>query len=167
MHYLPLVAEGADLVFQWYMKKGDYRRAYESLLRLRNNPIQSARDLYYIHSQYVTWSKLAQHLVEDYIGRCLLFLHWISRAAGFWLDTDNLRLELERQIIGSNTYMKRFIELFTVPRLRRASLGAFTVMMAQQLCGINVIAFYSTTIFVEAGASETSALYGFPWRLLL
>lgn len=54
--------------------------------------------------------------------------------------------------------MKRFIELFTVPRLRRASLAAFTVMMAQQLCGINVIAFYSTTIFKDAGASTTNAL---------
>lgn len=33
------------------MKKGRYQDAYDSLLRLRNNPIQAARDLYYIHSQ--------------------------------------------------------------------------------------------------------------------
>ena len=33
------------------MKKGRYQEAYRSLLRLRNNPIQAARDLYYIHSQ--------------------------------------------------------------------------------------------------------------------
>jgi MFS family permease len=32
-------------------------------------------------------------------------------------------------------------------------------MMAQQACGINVIAFYSSTIFQEAGASEIVALY--------
>lgn len=111
--------------WQWYMKKGRYQKAYQSLLRLRNNPIQAARDLYYIHSQ----------------------------------------LEIEREIIGENTYMKRFIELFTVPRLRRASLAAFTVMMAQQLCGINVIAFYSTTIFKDAGASTTNALWVF--RIIL
>jgi len=36
---------------RWYMKKGKYQHAYNSLLRLRNNPIQAARDLYYIHSQ--------------------------------------------------------------------------------------------------------------------
>ena len=36
---------------RWYMKKGRYQEAYTSLLRLRNNPIQAARDLYYIHSQ--------------------------------------------------------------------------------------------------------------------
>lgn len=83
---------------RWYMKKGLYQDAYKSLLRLRNNPIQAARDLYYIHAQ----------------------------------------LELEAEIIGQHTYMKRFVELFTIPRLRRATLAAFTVMMAQQMCGINV-----------------------------
>lgn len=104
---------------KWFMKKGRYQEAYQSLLRLRTNPLQAARDLFYIHSQ----------------------------------------LELEREIISDNTYMKRFIELFKVPRLRRATLAAFTVMIAQQMCGINVIAFYSTTVFVRAGASETNALY--------
>jgi MFS family permease len=31
-------------------------------------------------------------------------------------------------------------------------------MIAQQMCGINIIAFYSSTIFREAGASEKDAL---------
>lgn len=104
---------------RWYMKKGLYQDAYRSLLRLRNNPIQAARDLYYIHAQ----------------------------------------LELEAEIIGQHTYMKRFVELFTVPRLRRATLAAFTVMMAQQMCGINVIAFYSSNVFVRAGTSQFQALW--------
>jgi hypothetical protein len=103
---------------RWYMKKKRYHEAYGSLLRLRNKPIQAARDLYYIHSQ----------------------------------------LELEAEIIGRNTYMSRFIELFTIPRLRRATLASFTVMMAQQMCGINIIAFYSSTVFVDAGATHTQAL---------
>jgi MFS family permease len=59
---------------RWYMKKGRYQKAYDSLLRLRNNPVQAARDLYYIHSQ----------------------------------------LELEAEIIGTNNYLSRFIELFTI-----------------------------------------------------
>lgn len=33
------------------MKKNRYRKAYNSLLRLRFQPIQAARDLYYIHTQ--------------------------------------------------------------------------------------------------------------------
>lgn len=32
-------------------------------------------------------------------------------------------------------------------------------MLAQQLCGINIMAFYSSTIFVEGGYSATQALY--------
>jgi MFS family permease len=31
-------------------------------------------------------------------------------------------------------------------------------MIGQQMCGINIIAFYSSTVFVEAGASQKSAL---------
>jgi hypothetical protein len=64
----------------------------------------------------------------------------------------------EIAIIGQNNYVTRFIELFTIPRVRRATLASFTVMIAQQMCGINIIAFYSSSIFVEAGASAHTAL---------
>lgn len=74
------------------MKKMKYREAFESLCRLRNTPLQAARDLYYIHVQ----------LVE------------------------------ETAIIGKSNYLTRFIELFTIPRVRRATLASFTVMIAQQ-----------------------------------
>ncbi|EQB56988.1 hypothetical protein CGLO_02945 [Colletotrichum gloeosporioides Cg-14] len=103
---------------RWYIKKNQYGNAMKSLLRLRNHPIQAARDLYYIHIQ----------------------------------------LQVEAEIIGRSNYAKRFIELFTIPRVRRATLASFTVMTAQQMCGINIIAFYSSTIFKEAGTSEFNAL---------
>ena len=79
---------------RWLMKKGRYAQAYKSLLRLRNTPIQAARDLYYVHAQ----------LIE------------------------------ESSIIGKSNYFTRFIELFTIPRVRRATLASFTVMIAQQMC---------------------------------
>ena len=44
------------------------------------------------------------------------------------IEEDNLR--------GSN-YFVRFFELFTIPRVGRATLAAFVVMLAQQMCGIN------------------------------
>lgn len=103
---------------RWYMKKGKYDKAYQSLLRLRNNPLQAARDLYYIHAQ----------------------------------------LEIESEIIGQSTYVTRFIQLFTIPRVRRATLASFTVMIAQQMCGINIIAFYSSTVFSQAGANRLHSL---------
>jgi hypothetical protein len=39
-----------------------------------------------------------------------------------------------------------------------AALASGIVMFMQQFCGINVIAYYSSTIFREAGFSEISAL---------
>ncbi|KAJ9132423.1 hypothetical protein NKR23_g11209 [Pleurostoma richardsiae] len=103
---------------RWYMKKNRYAEAWKSMIVLRNNPIQAARDIYYIHAQ----------------------------------------LEIERRIMKENNFFKRFTELFTIPRVRRANLGAFTVMIAQQMCGINIIAFYSTTVFKESGSSDFEAL---------
>jgi MFS family permease len=50
------------------------------------------------------------------------------------------------------------LELFTVPRIRRATLASYTVMLSQQLCGINIIAFYSSSIFRDAGFSNFGAL---------
>ncbi|KAJ0117209.1 hypothetical protein J7T55_003619 [Diaporthe amygdali] len=103
---------------RWYMKKNRYPQAMKSLLRLRNHPVQAARDLYCIYAQ----------------------------------------LEVEREIIHGSTYIQRCIELFTVPRLRRATLASFVVMIAQQMCGINIIAFYSSSIFEQAGTSAYTAL---------
>jgi MFS family permease len=100
-------------------EKNRYPQAMASLLRLRNSPLQAARDLYYIHKQ----------------------------------------LEVEASIIGKSNYITRFIELFTIPRVRRATLASFTVMIAQQMCGINIIAFYSSTIFVSSGFNQYQALW--------
>ncbi|GJJ14059.1 hypothetical protein Clacol_008316 [Clathrus columnatus] len=112
---------------RWYMKKGRYHDAYRSLCRLRNTPLQAARDLYYI----------------------------------------NAILREEAAIIGKTNYLERFIQLFTIPRVRRATLASFTVMIAQQMCGINIIAFYSSTVFSQAGGSnETSLLASFGFGLV-
>ncbi|KAM0751462.1 hexose transport-related protein, partial [Meredithblackwellia eburnea MCA 4105] len=50
------------------------------------------------------------------------------------------------------------VELFAVARNRRACYASGILMFMQQFCGINVIAYYSSTVFVEAGFSEISAL---------
>ena len=60
--------------------------------------------------------------------------------------------------LPSPSLVLKLIELFSVPRLRRASLASFTVMLSQQLCGINIIAFFSSMIFVDSGLSRFQAL---------
>lgn len=104
---------------RWLMKKDRYPQAFKSLVRLRHNPIQAARDMYYIHAM----------------------------------------LQEEQSIIKPTNYFKRLSELFTIPRVRRATVASGVVMLAQQMCGINIIAFYSSTIFVNAGFNQREALY--------
>lgn len=70
------------------------------------------------------------------------------------------QLKIEDELIGRTNYASRVGQLFTIPRVRRATLAAFTVMLAQQMCGINIIAFYSTTVFKEAGLDDFQALIG-------
>ena len=64
----------------------------------------------------------------------------------------------EAGLSPKSNFFTRFIELFTIPRIRRATLAAFIAMISQQMCGINIIAFYSATIFKEGGATEKAAL---------
>lgn len=119
---------------RWLMSKGRYKEAYESMFRIRGNELLAARDIFYIHV---------------------------------------LLQEEEAVIKGKNL---RALELFTIPRVRRATLASGIVMFGQsviafcrlgcmltlsfcrQFCGVNVIAYYSSSIFVEGGLSEISAL---------
>ena len=51
-------------------------------------------------------------------------------------DIRGIRVsEGEKVTINRGRYLTRFIQLFTIPRVRRATLAAFVVMIAQQMCG--------------------------------
>ncbi|KAK0254871.1 hypothetical protein B0A54_13309 [Friedmanniomyces endolithicus] len=65
----------------------------------------------------------------------------------------------ELKLARGSGYFSRLWDCFRVPRIRRANYGASTVMLAQQMCGINIISFYSSTIFTQVGYSDTQALY--------
>ncbi|KAH8174884.1 sugar transporter domain-containing protein [Sarocladium implicatum] len=57
--------------------------------------------------------------------------------------------------IGRGSRIKEFL---TVRRNRNALLASEIVMFMQQFCGVNVIAYYSSEIFVEASFPEQQAL---------
>ena len=51
------------------------------------------------------------------------------------LNLEELLIE-ETGVAKTNNFFTRFTELFTIPRIRRATLASFVVMIAQQMCGI-------------------------------
>ncbi|KAJ0165784.1 putative metabolite transport protein YwtG [Colletotrichum tanaceti] len=65
---------------------------------------------------------------------------------------------IQAQGFDKSNFFKRCVELWTVPRNRRATQASGIIMAAQQFCGVNLMSFYSSTLFEEAGASKTSAL---------
>ncbi|GME73751.1 unnamed protein product [Ambrosiozyma monospora] len=56
------------------------------------------------------------------------------------------------------SFIRKIVEMFTVRRNRNGALGAWVCMFMQQFCGINVIAYYSSTIFKESGFSVRDSL---------
>lgn len=71
------------------------------------------------------------------------------------------RLLIEEEKVRRSQGPFPFLELFTVPRNLRATIGATIVMFGQQFCGVNVIAYYSSNIIQKvANTTEINALLG-------
>ncbi|KAF8606304.1 proton myo-inositol cotransporter [Ceratobasidium sp. AG-I] len=54
----------------------------------------------------------------------------------------------------------RIVNLFTIPRNRRAALASFVIMFMQQFCGANIIDFLSYDIFRMAGLDRKQSIAG-------
>lgn len=53
-------------------------------------------------------------------------------------DGDVQKMNIERgkeHFTSKGRYLARLVQLFTIARVRRATLAAFVVMIAQQMCG--------------------------------
>jgi MFS family permease len=64
----------------------------------------------------------------------------------------------EKAAFEGKKFLTRFAELFTIPRVRRATICSAWIVVSQQFSGINIMAFYSSTIFSEAGYSTRDTL---------
>ncbi|KAF4966682.1 hypothetical protein FSARC_5671 [Fusarium sarcochroum] len=64
-------------------------------------------------------------------------------------------LEVEHNVKKDRNLLKEF---FTVRRNLRAAQSSWFCMLMQQFCGVNVIAYYSTQIFTDAGYTRSQAL---------
>lgn len=67
-------------------------------------------------------------------------------------------VELERKVNEGKNFFTRLWELFSVPRNRRATAASWMIMFGQQFCGVNVIAYYAVTIFIQSGYTRPQAL---------
>jgi hypothetical protein len=94
------------------MRKGRMLDAYTAMRRLRKHDVQAARDLVSRSSSSTTRAEALQFY-----------------AAVQW--------EAEKKIHGDKSILQRFTELFTIPRIRRATLAASVLHLGQDLCGIN------------------------------
>ncbi|KAI1387894.1 uncharacterized protein F4822DRAFT_295310 [Hypoxylon trugodes] len=113
---------------RYYMRRRtssyDPAKAYDVLLRLRQTELQALRDIYLIY-------KSVQ--LEEYSGN---------------VDEEDQDDDVPR---GCFAYIKKYAaqykQLFTQRRLRNALISSSIVALAQQLCGINLLAFYSGSLF--------------------
>ncbi|CAK7198914.1 hypothetical protein SEUCBS139899_001582 [Sporothrix eucalyptigena] len=111
------------------------------------------------------WYLTKDRHADAYAAICRLRFEKVQAARDlFYMHT---LLEAEREILhGKNKAAKadgkkghNFVkELFTVRRNRNAMIASEIVMFMQQFCGVNVLAYYSSQIFLDANLSQVSAL---------
>ncbi|KAF0320810.1 glycosyl hydrolase [Colletotrichum asianum] len=108
------------------------QRAYQILRKLRNTELQALRDIYLVHKS------IEQEEISSKTAEPDMIPGFIKTMAGF---------------------LRQYRQLFLERRLRNALISSSTVSLAQQLCGINVLAFYSGTLFSRAGQDDRAAMY--------
>ncbi|OQE28655.1 hypothetical protein PENSTE_c003G10139 [Penicillium steckii] len=99
------------------------------------------------------WYMSKKQYYRAYQSICTLRHHKIQAARDLYYMHTLLEAENSMKL-GQH----KLLELITVPRNRRAMLASEIVMFMQQFCGVNVIAYYSSEIFLEANFSPPAAL---------
>ncbi|KAH7882035.1 hypothetical protein F5I97DRAFT_1931760 [Phlebopus sp. FC_14] len=90
---------------------------------------------------------------EAYKELCRLRFEEVQAARDLYYIHVLLEAEAEMKE-GRN----RIVEMVTIPRNRNAMLASWIVMFGQQFCGVNVIAYYSSNVFIESGFTQVAAL---------
>ncbi|KAF2845205.1 MFS sugar transporter-like protein [Plenodomus tracheiphilus IPT5] len=107
----------------------------------------------YLCPESPRWYMEKRRFDRAYQSLCRLRKHKIQAARDMYYAYKLLEVEqAERE--GRNPWR----EFFLVRRNRRAAQSSFFVMFMQQFCGVNVIAYYSSSIFEQAGFSRSEAL---------
>ncbi|KAM0456804.1 hypothetical protein ACHAPV_007095 [Trichoderma viride] len=117
---------------RYHLTKGpnyDVQKAFISMTKLRNTELQALRDMYLVYKS----------LENESMGLRNLDANAFRSPGFFWVIRD---------------FLRQYRQLFQQRRLYNALISASTVNLAQQLCGINVMAFYSGYLFTNVGTGR-------------
>ena len=123
---------------RWLIIQGKYDKAFITLIRLRKERVLAAKELCSIHYQIQAerWLFSGKPNTDE--------------------ETEDLNpFEPE---LGRTSYLRRLVNHYTFPRIRRAAIAAMVVMLSQQLSGINIIALLATTFFSTGDLRKSSPI---------
>ncbi|GJC82591.1 putative metabolite transport protein YwtG [Colletotrichum liriopes] len=101
------------------------------------------------------WYLTKDRHADAFKAMCQLRFEKVQAARDLFYANALLQAEKESQGIGKQNRLKEF---FAIRRNRNAMIASEIAMFMQQFCGVNVIAYYSSEIFLAAEFSEVSAL---------
>ncbi|PKY04980.1 MFS sugar transporter [Aspergillus campestris IBT 28561] len=109
------------------------------------------------------WYMQRDRYDKAYQSMCRLRFNKVQAARDMYYMYTLLQAESSMKL-GRN----KMLELITVPRNRRAVIASELVMFLQQFCGVNVLAYYSTQIFVMLGDVHirTALVASFGWGVI-
>ncbi|KAL7923269.1 sugar transporter domain-containing protein [Trichoderma austrokoningii] len=117
----------------------DVKKAFINMTKLRNTELQALRDMYLVYKS----------LENESMGLGNLDANAFRSPGFFWVIRD---------------FLRQYRQLFQQRRLYNALISTSTVNLAQQLCGINVMAFYSGFLFTSVN-QESSKLISMAYSL--
>jgi hypothetical protein len=146
-----------SLVILWFRRLTgpDVRKPYRSptwdaLRSLRDEPILAAKELIFTHCQLLVEAHSRKDFRSSPRGRDKLPVDDI--------DTD---FSLSRE----KRWWRRARRLFSKPEILREVLAAVVVMLTQQLCGINLLIVYSSSLFCRTDSATSQAPFWFSWGI--
>jgi hypothetical protein len=115
--------------------------AFETLSLLRGEPILAAKELMFIH--------------------CQLLIEMRHSDSANRKPQGNMNLSLASR----SGWFTRLGRLWTRVEIFREARAAVAVMLSQQLCGTNILQFYSSSLFCSVGSHELKTAFLIPLAL--
>ncbi|EJD51531.1 hypothetical protein AURDEDRAFT_83358 [Auricularia subglabra TFB-10046 SS5] len=109
----------------------------------------------YLAPESPRWYMLKGRPADAYQSMLRLRRCDLQAARDLYYMEKLLQVERESQKGGWKRLLK---DMWVVKRVRRAAMSSGLVMFMQQFCGVNVIAYYSSQVFVQSGFTEKNAL---------